>query len=119
MKTDKLDAEVLAQCSDAIYLPSVWIPDVIMRSLRQLTARRERLVTQRTRLKNRISVLAGLLVVVPVKTLFSKAGQQWLEDCDLPANEMALVTSDVNLISFHWVRAQQLPNSPFLHFPKM
>ena len=99
VKTDKVDAEVLAQLLRCDYLPSVWIPDVATRSLRQLTARRERLVTQRTRLKNRIqSVLAGLLVVVPVKTLFSKVGQRWLEDCDLPTNEKALVTSDVKLI---------------------
>ncbi len=59
VKTDKVDAEVLAQLLRCDYLPSVWIPDVATRSLRQLTARRERLVTQRTRLKNRIqSVLS-------------------------------------------------------------
>ncbi|MBA3314423.1 MAG: IS110 family transposase [Planctomycetota bacterium] len=99
IKTDKVDAEVLAQLLRCDYLPSVWVPDPTTRVLRQLTSRRERLVSQRTRLKNRIqSVLAGLLVVVPVKTLFSQAGRQWLADCDLPAYERALVESDLRLI---------------------
>ncbi len=99
VKTDKVDAEVLAQLLRCNYLPSVWILDVQTRSLRQLTARRERLVGQRTRLKNRIqSILAGLLVVIPVKTLFSKAGRQWLVDYDLPTNEKELVMSDLKLM---------------------
>lgn len=69
------------------------------RVLRQLTSRRERLVSEQTRIKNRIqSVLAGLLVVVPVKTLFSSSGQQWLADCSLPAYERTLIESDLRLI---------------------
>lgn len=99
VKTDKVDAEVLAQLLRCDYFPSVWVPDPTTRSLRQLTGRRERLVSERTRLKNRIqSVLAGLLVVVPVKTLFSQVGRQWLVDCDLPAYEKAMIASDVRLI---------------------
>jgi transposase len=99
VKTDKVDAEVLAQLLRCDYLPSVWVPDAMTRVLRQLTSRRERLVSERTRIKNRIqSVLAGLLVVVPVKTLFSRVGQEWLADCGLPAYERALVESDLRLI---------------------
>jgi transposase len=99
VKTDKVDAEVLAQLLRCDYLPSVWVPDAVTRVLRQLTSRRERLVSERTRIKNRIqSVLAGLLVVVPVKTLFSNVGQQWLADCGLPTYERALIESDLRLI---------------------
>ncbi|MCA9073002.1 MAG: IS110 family transposase, partial [Planctomycetaceae bacterium] len=99
VKTDKVDAEVLAQLLRCDYLPAIWVPDPTTRSLRQLTGRRERLVSQRTRLKNRIqSTLAGLLVVVPVKTLFSQAGQQWLTECDLPDSEKALIISDLRMI---------------------
>lgn len=98
VKTDKVDAEVLAQLLRCDYLPSVWVPDSTTRSLRQLTSRRERLISERTRLKNRIpSVLAGMLVPVPVKTLFSKVGQQWLADCDLPMDQRALIESDLRL----------------------
>lgn len=99
VKTDKVDAEVLAQLLRCDYLPSVWVPDATTRSLRQATGRRERLVSERTRIKNRIqSVLAGLLVRVPVKTLFSQEGQQWLAGCGLPTNERALIESDLRLI---------------------
>lgn len=100
VKTDKVDAEVLAQLLRCDYLPSVWVPDHQTRSLRQLTSRRERLVSERTRLKNRVhSVLASRLVVVPVKTLFSQDGLTWLADCELPADQRALVDSDLRLIT--------------------
>lgn len=99
VKTDKVDAEVLAQLLRCDYLPSVWVPDATTRSLRQMTSRRERLVSERTRIKNRIqSVLAGVLVPVPVKTLFSQVGQQWLAHCELPADQRALIESDLRLI---------------------
>ena len=99
VKTDKVDALVLAQLLRCDYLPSVWVPDTKTRELRQLTARRERLVSERTRVRNRIqSVLAGLLVVVPVETLFSQAGQKWLADLELPAYERVLIESDLRLI---------------------
>jgi transposase len=100
VKTDKVDAEVLAQLLRCDYLPSVWVPDDATRSLRQLTSRRERLVSERTRLKNRIqSVLASLLVPVLVKTLFCQAGLRWLTSCKLPADQRALIESDLRLIT--------------------
>lgn len=100
VKTDKVDAEVLAQLLRCDYLPSVWIPDHQTRSLRQLTSRRERLVSERTRLKNRIqSVLASRLVTVPMKTLFSHEGLNWLAGCELPADQRALIDSDLRLMT--------------------
>ena len=48
VKTDKVDAEVLAQLLRCDFLPSVWGPDATTRTLRQLTSRRERLVSERT-----------------------------------------------------------------------
>jgi transposase len=50
IKTDKVDASVLAQLLAADYLPSVWQPDETTQMLRRLVARRARLVRQRTRL---------------------------------------------------------------------
>lgn len=99
VKTDKVDAEVLAQLLRCDYLPSVWVPDQATRSLRQLTSRRERLVSERTRLKNRVqSVLASRLIPIPVKTLFSKEGMRWLVECELPADERVLIDLDLRLI---------------------
>jgi transposase len=40
VKTDKVDAEVLAQLLRCDYLPEVWIPDVNTRLLRRLRSRR-------------------------------------------------------------------------------
>jgi transposase len=99
VKTDKVDAEVLAQLLRCDYLPSVWVPDVSTRLLRQLTGRRERLTSEMTRTKNRIqSVLAEMLVVVPVATLFSRPGKDWLAKCELPIIQRALIESDLHVI---------------------
>lgn len=79
IKTDKVDAHVLAQLLRCDYLPQVWPPDPQTQQLRQLTGRRAGLVQQRTALQNRIhSVLAMRLIPVPVERLFSLAGQRWL-----------------------------------------
>lgn len=99
VKTDKVNAEVLAQLLRCDYLPSVWVPDEQTRSLRQLTSRRERLVSERTRLKNRIqSILASQLIPVPVKTLFCQEGLKWLKACELLVDQRALIDSDLQLI---------------------
>ena len=69
VKTDKVDAEVLRNSCGATTCRASGFRSRT-RSLRQLTSRRERLVSEWTRLKNRVqSVLASRLVIVPVKTL--------------------------------------------------
>lgn len=75
VKTDKIDAEVLAHLLRCDYLPTVWTPDAATQKLRQLTTLRGGVIADRTRIKNRVqSLLAQLLVVPPVKVLFSKKG---------------------------------------------
>jgi transposase len=96
VKTDKIDALVLAQLLRCDYLPAVWQPDAPTQQLRHLTAVRSGLVGDRTRLKNRIqSLLAGLLVTPPVKVLFTKQGLAWLREVPLP--EDARLTVDLHL----------------------
>ena len=51
VKTDKVDAEVLAQLLRCDYLPRVWQPDAATRRLRELTAYRAGLVADQTRLE--------------------------------------------------------------------
>jgi hypothetical protein len=59
VKTDKVDAHVLAQLLRCDFLPEVWQPDEATRRMRELTGRRSALVGQRTAMRNRIhSVLA-------------------------------------------------------------
>jgi len=52
VKTDTVDAEILAQLLAADYLPAVWRPDPDTAALRRQVLRRAHLVRQRTRLKN-------------------------------------------------------------------
>lgn len=85
VKTDKIDAQVLANLIRCEYLPTVWTPDETTQKLRQLTTLRSGVIADRSRLKNRVqSLLAQLLVVSPVKVLFTKAGLKWLRTVELP-----------------------------------
>src|ERR1035438_7114432 len=80
VKTDKVDATVLAQLLRCDFLPAVWQPDEATRQLRELTGRRSALVGQRTMMRNRIhSVLAMRLIEVSFKKLFAVEGLEWLQ----------------------------------------
>ncbi len=52
VKTDKIDAAVLAKLHAAGFLPEVWQPDEATERLRRQVARRAAVVQARTRLKN-------------------------------------------------------------------
>ena len=81
VKTDKVDAHVLAQLLRCDFLPEVWQPDEATRRLRELTGRRSALVGQRTMMRNRIhSVLAMRLIEVDSKRLFEAEGPGVAED---------------------------------------
>jgi transposase len=102
VKTDKVDAAVLAHLLRCDYLPDVWQPDAPTQRMRQLTGRRAALVQQRTALRNRIhSVLAMRLIETP-DYLFSKSGVQWLEQQvqggTLEEEARLLIASDLTLM---------------------
>jgi transposase len=87
VKTDKVDAETLAQLLRANLIPRSWIPSKDMRDLRQLVRQRAYLVQQSTSLKNRIH--AELLrrgvrrpqnFVMP----FSKKSIDWMRSLEIP-----------------------------------
>jgi transposase len=86
IKTDKVDAEVLARLLAGGWLPDVWVPDEQTQILRQQVAHRARLVQQRTRLKNRIQALLhrNLVLGCPRSDLFGKAGRRWLAEHAMP-----------------------------------
>jgi transposase len=56
VKTDKVDAEILARLLAADFLPPVWLPDPATSALRRQVLRRANIVRQRTRLKNQVHV---------------------------------------------------------------
>ncbi len=99
IKTDKVDALVLAQLLRCGYLPRVWQPDEATQELRRLTSRRAGLVADRTRIKNRMhAVLAMRLLLPPVEVLFSVKGLAWLKTVPLDAEGRWLLDSDLRLL---------------------
>lgn len=81
VKTDKIDASVLAKLHASGFLPEVWMPDEETERLRRVVAERVQLVSQMTRLKNRVhSVLHANLIPPYNASLFTKRGRQWLEE---------------------------------------
>jgi transposase len=103
VKTDKVDAAILAQLLAADYLPAVWVADEDTQALRRQVARRAHIVRQRTRLKNQVqSILARNLVRrPPVPDLFGVKGRCWLGDQMLPPDEELAVEALLRQLDFH------------------
>jgi transposase len=103
VKTDKVDARILAQLLAADFLPGTWVADDRTRMLRRLVMRRTHLVRQRTRVKNQVhGIMARNLVpTCPHADLFSSVGQRWLGNQDLPADEWRSVEALLRQLDFH------------------
>src|SRR3954462_15775470 len=89
IKSDKIDAGVLAQLRAADFLPAVWVPDPETERRRRLVARRNQVMRHRTRVRNEIhAILAAHLVPpCPHAELFNGPGRAWLARPGLPDDE--------------------------------
>ena len=78
-KTDKADAQALAQLLAAGFLPEVWKGTADTPSQRRLVARRSQLVRQRTREKNQIHavLIRNLVGRPPVRDLLGRLGREF------------------------------------------
>ena len=76
IKTDKVDARVLAELLAADYLPSVWQADEATKALRRQVGQHMPLVRQRTRVKNQVQAILArnLLPRCPFTDLFGIKG---------------------------------------------
>jgi transposase len=103
VKTDKVDARILAQLLAADFLPETWVADDRTRMLRRLVMRRTHLVKQRTRLKNQVhGILSRNLVpTCPHADVFSGVGRRWLATQNLPADEWRSVDALIRQLDFH------------------
>lgn len=100
VKTDKVDAEVLAQLLRCNYLPEVWQPDDRTRQLRSWVTHRTALMTHRARLKNQVQGLLGrLLIHSPHPLLWCKKGLAWLQAVELPAHERIVLDSQLRQLA--------------------
>jgi len=96
VKTDKVDAETLAQLLRADLIPRSWIPPKDIRDLRQLVRQRAYLVRQASRFKNRIHaeiLRRGVRRPENLKTPFAQRSIRWMRSLDIPT-----VTSCLNCL---------------------
>lgn len=92
VKTDKIDARVLAKLYASGFLPEVWVADEVTESKRRRIAERVQIVTHLTRLKNRIhSVLHANLIPRYTGKLFTSRGRVWLAQAPLPADQKRVI----------------------------
>ena len=103
VKTDKVDAQVLAQLLAADFLPGVWLADEQTHALRRQVARRANIVRQRTRLKNQVQAILhrNLVPRCPAADLFGIKGRAWLAEQELPADERQAVEALLRQLDFH------------------
>ena len=79
IKTDKVDAHILAQLLRADFIPEVVMPRDKTWELRQLVTHRQLLARHRTAIRNAIYGIVHRKLLEPaLKELFGPAGRQWL-----------------------------------------
>ena len=97
IKTDTIDATVLAKLYASNFLPEVWVADARTLALRRQVTRRNQIVRQRARLKTIAqSILhAHLVPQCPHADLFGIKGRAWLLAQRLPEDEREAVERHV------------------------
>jgi transposase len=102
VKTDKVDAQILAQLLAADFLPPVWLPDLQTSALRRQVLRRAHIVRQRTRLKNQVHAILhrNLIPRCPASDLFGIKARVWLAEQQLPPDEQATVSALLRQLGF-------------------
>lgn len=105
VKTDKVDAKILAQLHAAGFLPEVWSADDDTLNLRRLVSERGATVRTIRRLKSRIqAVLHANLIPKYAGHLFGKNGRKWLAKAPLPKAERDLL--ERHLDELDWINAK-------------
>lgn len=99
IKTDKVDAEIMARLLAADFIPAVWVPDPLTRRQRSLIGHRLRLRRGTTQCKNRIHA-ALMRNNVHIPHLFSRQGLAQLAQTELPPEDRVAVDSDLRLLRF-------------------
>jgi len=97
IKTDKVDAMILAQLLRCDFLPTVWIPDKQTREYRRISSSRKSLVQEATAAKNRIkSILNHLLIKHAV--VWTKQGLEELKALALPPVERIIMDTAIAVL---------------------
>jgi transposase len=99
VKTDRIDARVLAVLSHRDLVPAIWLPDPTVREERELARLRLHLVKHKSALKNRIhSTLINFGRPCPVTDLFGLEGRELLARLEVPEPWRGNVAASLALI---------------------
>jgi transposase len=99
IKTDKIDAKLLAHLLRANLVAESYVPDKETRNRRALLRHRSSLVKTRTELKNRIHNLLDKYDLQPEYTdLFGNKGMEWLRNLQLQSTEKTILNSNLELL---------------------
>jgi transposase len=99
VKTDRIDARVLAILSHRDLVPAIWLPDPTVREERELARFRLHLVKHKSALKNRIhSTLISFGRPCPVTDLFGVAGRKLLAEIEVPEPWRGNIAASLTLI---------------------
>lgn len=99
IKTDKVDAHILAQLLRMDFLPEVELPAAETWAVRQLMAHRNQLRRQSVATKNTIhAVLNRSLLRYPGSLLFTEKGFRWLAELVLPPAERMVLDHQTALL---------------------
>lgn len=101
VKTDKVDARVIAELLRVGYLPTCYVPPAEVRQLRELLRQRALVVELRTMVKNRVhSLLDKLGVKHPFDNLFSGRGLAFLKSLRLGGMYQVELEECLELLEF-------------------
>ena len=99
VKTDSIDAKVLADLLRSNMLPESYHSPKEFRLLKEKARSRMSLVEIRTQLKNKVhGILFRNAIIYPKTTLFTKQGRVWLEKLDLSLEYKNHLNSNLNII---------------------
>jgi len=101
IKTDSIDAHVLAQLERTGFLPESYIPPKEVREQRELLRYRILLVSTKTRIKNRVhDIIDKLGIVHPYTGLLGSKGISFLKNLSLPPTYQEELNRCIEIIDF-------------------
>ena len=99
IKTDRIDATILAHLGMADLVPQAYIPPREVRDLREILRHRAFLVYLQTAVKNRIhSYLSKQGIEPPFTDLFGKSGLTWLRTLEIREPYRSLLDQDLRIL---------------------
>ncbi len=110
IKTDTIDARMLAQLLRGNLIPTVYVPQPEVRTQKMLWRERTWMVRMCVRLKNRIQhLLAHHHVIVPeYSDLFGKSGRRFLEQVELPEPARRILNAELKLLDSYIVQIKEI-----------